>query len=187
MEIPPPTVEKQATEISHQVDRNLIASSKDKQDQQAHSYHRAIPNLNSLQPRRARQRISWSLCLSKRMREGLQERKDGRRTSPNQPRRSINQSAVVHGHRLEPQQWETIRDTTSRRVSDRSSRASYPRKYGREKVSSAGRSPVGTSMSACTKFRESLIREIVAETNCSLGRESIEVTERTRANGALRR
>ena len=42
-------------------------------------------------------------------------------------------------------------------------------------------------MSASTKFRESLIREIVANTNSSLGRESIEVTERTRENGALRR
>ena len=66
-------------------------------------------------------------------------------------------------------------------------RALYPRKYGREKVKSADRLPAGTSMSASTKFRESLIREIVADTNISLGRESIEVTERTRENGALRR
>jgi hypothetical protein len=42
-------------------------------------------------------------------------------------------------------------------------------------------------MSAVTKFRESLIREIVAKTNCSLGREWIELIERTRENGALRR
>jgi hypothetical protein len=42
-------------------------------------------------------------------------------------------------------------------------------------------------MSASTKFGESLIREIVADTNSSLGRESIEVIERTRENGALRR
>jgi hypothetical protein len=42
-------------------------------------------------------------------------------------------------------------------------------------------------MSALTKFRDSLICEIVANANCSLGRKSIELTERTRENGALRR
>ena len=67
------------------------------------------------------------------------------------------------------------------------SRASYPRKYGREKVSNAGRSPFGTSTSTSTRFRESIIREIVAETNWSLGRVSIELTERTRAKGAAGR
>jgi len=42
-------------------------------------------------------------------------------------------------------------------------------------------------MSASTEFRESLIREIVANTKPSLGRELIELIERTRENGALRR
>jgi hypothetical protein len=53
-----------------------------------------------------------------------------------------------------------------------SNRALYPWKYGRENVSSAGRSPVGTSISASTKFGESLIRETLAEANCSLGRRA---------------
>ena len=65
--------------------------------------------------------------------------------------------------------------------------ARYPPKNGREMVSNAGRPFGGTATSAQSRFRPFTIRDTSADANCSLGLESIEVTERTRANAPLRR